>query len=200
MTTYGTIPTAAPPSSNLELISQATQRIQASLGTRRPWMEMIQPHYLALPSTFGQTVDRIKANAAFFRMNYAIITLFILFVSLLWQPMSLVVFIIMMAAWLFLYFLRDDPLMVCGRVIDDRVVMMALLLSTVIALFFTKARNNLLVALSAALGVIVLHGALRETENFFSEDEQGLDSVVGGPDEGKILPLRNAASSSFSSS
>lgn len=88
--------------------------------------------------------------------------------------------------------------MVCGRVIDDRVVMMALLLSTIIALFCTNARSNLIVALSVALGVVVLHGALRETENLFFEDDQGLDSVVGGPDVGKILPLRNAASSSFS--
>lgn len=200
MTTYGTIPTAAPPSSNLQLISQAKHRIQAGLGTRRPWMDMVQLHYLALPSSFGQVVERIKVNGAFFRMNYAIITLFILFVSLLWQPMSLIVFILVLIAWLFLYFLRDEPLIVFGRLIDDRMVLVALLLLTIIALFFTHARDNLIVALSVSLVVIVLHGAVRETDDIFFDDELGLDSAAADGDIARVLPLRSAASSSFSSS
>lgn len=103
-------------------------------------------------------------------------------------------------AWLFLYFLRDDPLIVFGRLIDDRMVMTGLLLLTIITLFFTHARDNLVVALSVSIVVIVIHGAVRETDDLFFEDELVLDSAAAGGNVAGVLPLRNAASSSFSAS
>ncbi|XP_062149577.1 PRA1 family protein F3 [Alnus glutinosa] len=201
MTTYGTIPSETQTSSNdsnLKYVSLAKERIKGGLSTRRPWKEMIQPlpHAHNLPTTFKQCFQRIITNLTFFRMNYAIVVLFILFLSLLWHPVSLIVFIVMMFAWLFLYFLRDDPLVVSGSVIDDRTVMMALSLVTVVALFLTNAKVNIIVALAVGLVVVVVHGALRETDDddpFFA-NEEGRESAGG--DDAK-MPLKNAASSSF---
>lgn len=101
-----------------------------------------------------------------------------------------------MFAWLFLYFLRDDPLVVSGSVVDDRMVMMSLSLVTVVALFLTNAKVNIIVALAVGLVVVVVHGALREIDDddqFFA-DEEGRGSAGG--DDAK-MPLKNAASSSF---
>ncbi|KAE7998564.1 hypothetical protein FH972_003098 [Carpinus fangiana] len=199
MTTYGTIPSEPPTSSNLQYVSLAKERIKGGLATRRPWQEMIQPHALNLPTTFSQCFQRIKTNIALFRMNYAIVVLFILFLSLLWHPISLIVFIIMMFAWLFLYFLRDDPLMVSGSMIDDRTVMAVLSVVTVIALFLTNAKSNIIVALAIGVVVLVVHGALRKTDDDdddqFFVDEEGLRSAGG---ENAKMPLKNAASSSYS--
>jgi hypothetical protein len=196
MTTYGTIPSEAPTSSKLQYVSLAKERIKGGLATRRPWKEMIQPHALNLPTTFNQCFQRIKTNLAFFRMNYTIVVLFILFLSLLWHPVSLIVFIIMMFAWLFLYFLRDDPLMVSGSAVDDRMVMMVLSLVTVVALFLTNAKVNIIVALPIGVVVVVVHGGLRETDDDdqLFVDEEGLGSAGG--DDAK-MPLKNAASSSY---
>ena len=193
MTTYGTIPVATPTSSGIEFVSLAGVRINSGLGTPRPWKEMIKLQDLSFPTSFFQIIQRIKINVAFFRMNYTIIILFILLLSLLGHPISLIVFIIMMVAWLFLYFLSDEPLIIFGFVINDRVVMMVLLLITATTLFLTNAKKNIIVALGIGLVVVMVHGGLRETDDSFFVDGEGLGS--GGGDV--KMPLKNPASSSF---
>ncbi|KAF8036426.1 hypothetical protein BT93_C2213 [Corymbia citriodora subsp. variegata] len=167
MTTYGTIPSPSspPPASNLEFISRAKARIRTGLATRRPWKEMFLLSKMAPPDGLGGSVGRIRTNAAIFRMNYTVIVLMILFLSLLWHPVSLVVFMVMMITWLFLYFLRDQPLILFGREVDDRAVMITLSLGTVFALSFTHATNNIIVALFMGVVVVVVHGALRRTDD-----------------------------------
>ncbi|KAJ0006763.1 hypothetical protein Pint_28853 [Pistacia integerrima] len=173
MTTYGTIPTSssAGPSSNLDYITRAKERIKAGLGSRHPWKLMFDFHAIKLPSNFHESLVRMKINVSYFRMNYAIIVLLILFLSLLWHPISLIVFIIMMAAWLFLYFLRDEPLVVFGRTIDDRVVLIVMSVLTLVFLFLTSATENILVALLIGVVFVVLHAALRKTDDLFLDEE-----------------------------
>lgn len=90
--------------------------------------------------------------------------------------------------------------MVSGTMIDDRTVMVALSVVTVIALFLTNAKTNIIVALAIGVVAVVVHGALRQTDdddddNQFFVDEEGLK--LAGGDNAK-MPLKNAASSSYS--
>ncbi|KAB1218442.1 PRA1 family protein F2 [Morella rubra] len=181
MTTYGTIPASSSPgpSTNLEFISRARERIKAGLGTRRPWNVMFSFHSLGLPANFGDSLARVRTNVAYFRMNYAIVVLFILFLSLLWHPISLIVFLVMMAAWLFLYFLRDQPLMVFNRTIDDRVVLVVLGADWCSAVDAGHVKYSG----GAAVGVVVVlaHAAARKTDDLFMDEEAaGLMTGVGG--------------------
>lgn len=173
MTTYGTIPTASSPgaSTNLEYISRAKERIKDGLGTRRPWKLMFNFRSFNFPANFAEAVTRVKTNTAYFRMNYAIIVLIIVFLSLLWHPISLIVFIIMMAAWLFLYFLRDEPLVVIGRTIDDRVVLIVLSVLTLVFLLLTHVTLNVLVSVLIGGVVVVVHGVIRKTDDLFLDEE-----------------------------
>ncbi|KAL2493203.1 PRA1 family protein F2 [Abeliophyllum distichum] len=170
---YGSIPTSSSPSGNrasLEYITRAKERIKAGLGTTRPWREMFNFHSFNLPST-SDAFGRIKKNFAFFLMNYAIIVLLVLFLSLLWHPISLIVFIVMMAVWLFLYFLRDEPLSIFGRVITDRVVLIVLSIITIAVLLFTRATFNILVALLVGVVVVLIHSAVRKTDDLYVDEE-----------------------------
>ncbi|PRQ46821.1 putative prenylated rab acceptor PRA1 [Rosa chinensis] len=196
MTTYGTIPTERLPSSNLDIVSQAKGQIELCLGIQRPWLEMIQLQDLKPPSSFNQSIQRIRTNVAFFRMNYAIIILTILFISLLWHPISLMIFIVTMAAWLFLYYLHDKPLVVVGYEIDQRFLMAALFLVTALILFLTNVKYNIIMALSIGLAFVLVHGALREPEDVMTVDDEERLASGGGP----VLkvPLKIAASSSYS--
>ncbi|XP_062024585.1 PRA1 family protein F2-like [Rosa rugosa] len=175
MTTYGTIPTSSSPggSSSVsgEYVSRAKDRIKAGLGSRRPWKVMFDFRSLNFAHGFGDALTRLRYNAAYFRMNYAIIVLLILFLSLLWHPISLIVLIIMLAAWLFLYFLRDEPLALFGRTVDDRIVLIVLGVVTIVLLFLTSATTNILVALLVAVVVVAVHATLRKTEDLHVDEE-----------------------------
>ncbi|XP_073148027.1 PRA1 family protein F2-like [Henckelia pumila] len=168
MTNYGTIPAA-----RLEYISRAKERIKSGLATRRPWREMFDFRSLNLPSSFSDAVERVKTNAAYFTMNYVILILLILFLSLLWHPVSLIVFIVMMAAWLVLYFLRHEPLVIFGRTITDRVTLIVLSVVTVVVLLLTGAVANVLLALVVGVAVVVIHAAVMKTDDLVFDEAAG---------------------------
>ncbi|KAF3450621.1 hypothetical protein FNV43_RR06710 [Rhamnella rubrinervis] len=171
MTTYGTIPTSSGPSTNLDYISRAKDRVKAGLATRRPWKLMFNIRSLGCPSGFADVIARVRTNASYFSMNYAIIVLVILFLSLLWHPISLIVFVVMMAVWLFLYFLRDDPLVILHRTVDDRIVLLILSVLTIVFLLLTHATLNILLALLIGVVLVLLHAAFRKTEDLFVDEE-----------------------------
>ncbi|XVF74426.1 hypothetical protein PTKIN_Ptkin13bG0109600 [Pterospermum kingtungense] len=181
MTSYGTIPTSssAGPSANLEYLSRAKERIREGLGARRPWKLMLNIHSINFPGSLPEAISRVRTNLAYFRMNYAIIVLLILFLSLLWHPVSLIVFLVMMAAWLFLYFLRDEPLVVFNRTIDDRVLLVVLGVLTIVFLLLTDATANILVSLLIGAVVVLLHACLRRTDDLYDEESAAL--MTGPP-------------------
>uniref|UniRef100_A0A1D1YYW8 PRA1 family protein n=1 Tax=Anthurium amnicola TaxID=1678845 RepID=A0A1D1YYW8_9ARAE len=185
MTTYGAIPTASPShETGLEFLSRAKERGRAALATRRPWREMVHRHAFGVPHGIGDAYLRIRTNAGYFTMNYAIVVLVVLFLSLIWHPLSLVVFVVMMAVWLFLYFLRDEPLVLFHRTIGDRVVLIVLSVVTLAALLLTHATVNILVSVLLGLALVLVHAAFRKTDDLFLEEEAsrpggGWYSVIG---------------------
>ncbi|WOL09065.1 PRA1 family protein F3-like [Canna indica] len=173
MTTYGTIPTSTGPSSSspLDYISRAKERGRTALATRRPWRELADVHAFGLPHGLGDAYTRIRTNSAYFAMNYAIIVLLLVFLSLLWHPISLIVFLVCLAVWLFLYFLRDEPLVVLGRTISDKTVLIVLSIATLVLLLLTKATSNVLISLLIGLVLVLIHAALRRTDDLVLEEE-----------------------------
>ncbi|KAL5057034.1 hypothetical protein RYX36_028638 [Vicia faba] len=174
MTTYGTIPTSSSPPTNLEYITRAKERIKAGLGTRRPWKLMFTLRSFNLPSGFPDAVSRVKTNIGFFQMNYAILILIVLFLSLLWHPISLIVFVALMAAWLFLYFLRDEPIVLFGKLVSDQIILVLMLILTVVLLLFTGAILNILIAVLVGVVVVLVHAAFRNTHDLLLDQEEGL--------------------------
>ncbi|GMI86069.1 PRENYLATED RAB ACCEPTOR 1.F2 [Hibiscus trionum] len=178
MTNYGTIPTSSSPgpSSNTDILSRAKERIKEGLGHRRPWKLMFNIRSFNFPGNLSEAISRVRSNVAYFRMNYAIIVLSILFLSLLWHPISLIVFVAMMAAWLVLYFLRDEPLVVFRRTIDDRVVLILLGVLTIVFLLLTDATPNILWSLLIGAAVVLVHASFRRTDDLYDEESGGLVS------------------------
>ncbi|KAL2510769.1 PRA1 family protein F2 [Abeliophyllum distichum] len=73
---------------------RAKSRMQSIFATRRPWRELFShPASYSIPQGFSEFTSRLKRNLNYFRVNYAMIILFILFISLLWHPISLIVFV-----------------------------------------------------------------------------------------------------------
>lgn len=172
-TVYGTISTATPPAPDSAFYSRAGQRIRSGIGTRRSWRVMITS--LSPPESVGSAVQRLVTNAGYFHVNYAIVVLLTLLVSLLWHPGALIVFIATMFAWMFLYFLRDTPLVVWGYGVEERLVLVGLSVSTVALLFLTKA-TVFLGGIAAGFVAVLAHSVFRRT-NDLGLDEGGEGSV-----------------------
>ncbi|CAA0834961.1 PRA1 family protein F2 [Striga hermonthica] len=180
-TTYGTIP-ATPPSDD-------RRWIRSGVGTRRPWSELVALPF-SFPDNLKTAARRLRANASYFHVNYAIIVLFTIFLSLLWHPLALILYVIIMVAWLFLYFLRDAPVVLCGYGVEERLVLAALSVSTVALLLTTRA-VVFLVGVVAGLAVVGAHSVLRRASGDLGFDVEGGGTVV--------VDLKETSSASYSS-
>ncbi|KAD4178538.1 hypothetical protein E3N88_27129 [Mikania micrantha] len=155
------------------------------VGKRRPWRQFFDYSTISRPITYHDSMARIRRNLNYFRVNYAMLMLLIIFLSLIYHPVSIIVFLIVFVAWFFLYFFRDDgsPVMVFNYFVDDRVVLIGLSLLTVFVLVFTDVGMNLVVSLVIVVAVVGLHAAFRSPDGLFLDEqeavESGLVSVVG---------------------
>ncbi|KAG5387754.1 hypothetical protein IGI04_029295 [Brassica rapa subsp. trilocularis] len=122
----------------------------------------------------------LEPNLVYFRANYVIAVLVILFLSLIYHPTSLLVLAILVVFWIFLYFLRDEPLGVFNRQIDDRTVMICLSVLTVVMLLFTHATANVLGAMLTAVVLVLVHAAVRRSDNLFLDEEAVAASEYSG--------------------
>lgn len=77
----------------------------------------------------------------------------------------------MMVAWLFLYFLRDEPFTVLGRTINELFILIALSLLTLVLLLLTNATANILISLLIGVVVVLVHAVFRKTDDLFLDEE-----------------------------
>ncbi|KAJ3705587.1 hypothetical protein LUZ61_009292 [Rhynchospora tenuis] len=181
MTRYGTIPTSddLPTSSapTTTFFSRARAQTSAFASTLRPWRELVDLSTFSRPYTYGEAKARARRNLLHFRSNYALITLIILFVGLIYHPISMIVFLVIFTLWLFLYFGNENPVVVFGREIDDRVVLGFLFVITILGLVFTSVGLNVLVCLVISALIVGVHASFRVPDDVYLDERESVQGV-----------------------
>lgn len=167
--------TATAAEAGVGIFSRARAFAGAAAGRPRAWREVLDPTAFSRPESCGEARARARRNLAYFRANYALAALVLVFLGLIYRPVSMLVFLALFVAWLGLYFGRGDgePLVCLRREVDDRVVLAVLSAATVLAVALTRAGLNLLVSLVVAAAVIGVHAAFRV--NFYLDERDAFD-------------------------
>uniref|UniRef100_A0A5B6ZU78 PRA1 family protein n=1 Tax=Davidia involucrata TaxID=16924 RepID=A0A5B6ZU78_DAVIN len=167
-------------------ITRLSSSIRHGFAQRRPWYELVDRTSLARPDSLSEAASRIRKNFSYFRVNYTSLIAFVLALSLFSHPLSLLVLLCLLAAWLFLYAFRpsDQPLVLFGRTFTDRETLGVLVVSTIVVVFLTSVGSLLISALLVGLAIVCTHGAFRVPEDLFLDDQEpahgGFLSFLGG--------------------
>ncbi|KAG6418487.1 hypothetical protein SASPL_120691 [Salvia splendens] len=167
-------------------ISRLNSNIRNALAQRRPWLELLDRSSFSRPDSLSDAASRIRKNFSYFRVNYVSLIALSLALSLFSHPLSLLVLLALLAAWIFLYLFRpaDQPLVLAGRTFSDPETLGILVVSTIVVVFLTSVGSLLISALLLGLAVVCTHGAFRMPEDLFLDDQEqvntGFLSFLGG--------------------
>lgn len=154
---------------------------------RKPWSEVVDRNAFSKPNTIAEAAGRLRKNANYFKVNYLIIMLATTAATFLVHPSSLLVLGLLVAGWMYVFFMRTTPIVIGGRTLSDREKLLSMSAISFITVFFlTSVGAVLFSALSLSLAVIAAHGALREPDNLFVDEGemlggQGLLSIFTNP-------------------
>ncbi|KAF9591945.1 hypothetical protein IFM89_010303 [Coptis chinensis] len=178
-------------------LTRLTDSTRLAFSHRRPWYELIDRSAFTRPESISESINRIRKNYSYFKINYITLLASVLALSLLSHPFSLITLVLLLSAWLFLYFFRpsDSPLVVFNRQFSDREILGILLVSSVVVMFLTSVGSVLIWGIVIGVGIICGHGAFRVPEDLFLDEQETVGLVGSGGSSGFLSFLGGAASS-----
>ncbi|KAI9084830.1 hypothetical protein K1719_033236 [Acacia pycnantha] len=169
--------------SDLSFVSRATYASRSLYATPRPWPQLLDFSAFSRPCTYADAMLRARRNFTYFKYNYVLVSLLVIFFSLFWHPIAMIFYLIVFFAWYFFYFTRDSPLVLFDQTLDDGTVLCGLGFITVLVLELVGVGLNLFVSSIVAAVLLGVHAAFRITDDLFLDEETaaegGLLSVVG---------------------
>ncbi|XP_051130461.1 PRA1 family protein B4-like [Andrographis paniculata] len=158
-----------------------SETVRTGFANRRPWPEVLDRSAFSKPESMSDATHRIRKNYNYFRVNYLTVITSVLAISLLTNPLSLVLLAALLAAWLFLYFFRQssDPITLFGRQFSERETLFFLLISTVVVIFLTSVGTVLVSALMVGVAIVCTHGAFRLPEDLFLDEPEPQNGAFG---------------------
>ncbi|KAI3817849.1 hypothetical protein L1987_11648 [Smallanthus sonchifolius] len=166
--------------------SRLSSSLRQSFSQNRPWYELVDRSSFSRPESLSDATSRIRKNFSYFRVNYTSLLAVVIAISLISHPLSLLILLGLLAAWIFLYLFRpsDQPLVLFRRTFSDRETLLLLILSTIIVVFLTNVGSVMISAVLIGLAILCVHGGFRVPEDLFLDDQEpantGFLSFLGG--------------------
>jgi hypothetical protein len=82
---------------------------------RKPWSEVLDRTSFNKPSSVQEAANRLRKNAGYFKINYLIVILLTVAGTFLTHPSSLFVLAFLLASWVYLFAIRQGPLVINGK-------------------------------------------------------------------------------------
>eukprot|EP00882_Tetradesmus_deserticola_P006155 GHRQ01006480.1.p1 GENE.GHRQ01006480.1~~GHRQ01006480.1.p1 ORF type:complete len:223 (+),score=95.46 GHRQ01006480.1:528-1196(+) len=175
---------AATPSALWLIGSRLREYAASTFEQRKPWGEVLERTSFSKPSSLQEAAGRLRKNAGYFKINYLIIILLTVAVTLLTHPSSLVVLGSLAASWVYVFAIRQGPLVISGKELSEREKLLGMSgISFLVVFMLTSVANVLFSALTLSFAIIGLHGAMRTPDDLFLDDSdsnQGLLSILTG--------------------
>lgn len=188
-----TTPSSGPPSANAAraLLNRVNESVKHALAQQRPWHELVDRNSFAKPESLAEASNRIKKNLSYFRVNYGIVLVAMVAISILWSPFSILCLALLGGMWFYVFMVRVEPLVIYGRVLSEREKFIALVAVTILIMFgLTKTGAVLLSGIIIGSAAVAAHGAFRVPDDLFLDDQDagGFLSFLGPPAGNSQLP------------
>ncbi|CAM6007103.1 unnamed protein product [Sphagnum balticum] len=154
------------------LVSRGQEAIRGALAQKRPWGEMVDRSSFAKPESLGEATTRIRKNLSHFRINYGIVIVAVVALSLVLHPVSLVVLGFVLAGWTYLYLVRTEPLVAFGRTFSEREVFVIMSVFSIVVVLMTNVVSIVMSALLIGMAITATHGALRVPDDLFLDEQE----------------------------
>jgi hypothetical protein len=142
----------------------------------------------AKPESLSEATVRVRKNMSHFRINYSLVLIAVVALSLVMHPVYLFVLGSLLAAWVYLYLVRTDPVIAFGRTFSEREVLLGMSVFTLIVIFMTNVGSILISAFMIGVGLCAAHGAYRVPDDLFLDDQEATGGFLSFLSSGNGVP------------
>eukprot|EP00271_Cylindrocystis_brebissonii_P013898 TRINITY_DN3443_c0_g2_i1.p1 TRINITY_DN3443_c0_g2~~TRINITY_DN3443_c0_g2_i1.p1 ORF type:complete len:203 (+),score=23.32 TRINITY_DN3443_c0_g2_i1:233-841(+) len=164
-------------------LSKVQVNAKQALSQQRPWSELYDQSSFSKPENFNDMTNRVKKNLTYFHVNYALFLMTVVVCSMLMNPTSIFWLFALACLWGYVFFVRSDPVVVYGRILNDRELFIALALITFLVAFGLTSVGSILIS-GVVIGgaVVVAHAAFKQPDDLFLDEnvQGGFMSWLGG--------------------
>jgi hypothetical protein len=169
-------------------VGKAQDAFNLALAQKRPWAELIDRSQLAKPESFSDAITRARKNWYYFRINYSLVLISVVALSLVFSPMALFFLLALLAGWVYLFLIRSEPLVAFGRTFSEREVLLGMSLFTIAMVFMTRVASILTTALLIGGIICFGHGAFRVPDDLFLDEPESTGGFLSFLSSGTGVP------------
>lgn len=170
------------------LAGKAQDAFNLALAQKRPWVELVDRSQLGKPESFSEAITRARKNWYYFRINYSLVLIGVVALSLIFNPGALFFLLALLAGWIYLYLVRSEPLVAFGRTFSEREVLAGMSLFTIAMIFMTSVGSILITALMIGGAICFAHGAYRVPDDLFLDEPETTGGFLSFLSSGTGVP------------
>ena len=175
----------APPPSAMHahaMLSKLNDSYRSVLARQKPWSEVTDRSTFAKPESLNDALSRIQKNLGYFQANYLTILLAVVVISMLWNPTSVFFLAVLALAWVYLFMIRTEPVVIANRQLSEREKFLGMVLISIVTIFgLTSVGSVLMSGVVIGSVAIIGHAALRVPDDLFTDDsDAGFLSFLNG--------------------